>query len=109
MSESHDLTIVMRQAWPYHRALASASALMTLESTSGLMLPLLGGKLAQSLIQPTGPVRSIEFVFLGMAGLLAFQAGLAFGRGWLQAATADRMSSDLRVRLHDHAQALPLG
>jgi ATP-binding cassette, subfamily B, bacterial len=104
-----DLTLLLRLARPYAPALVLAGILMAVQGASALVLAWLAGQLFASLIVPARePILSINGALLAIAGLIAVQAGLAVGHGYLLARTGDRMAADLRVRLHDHAHALPL-
>jgi ABC-type multidrug transport system fused ATPase/permease subunit len=104
-----ELAVVLREARPYRRSLMLASGLMVLQSASALVLPWLGGQLIAALVPSgRGPLLSTDGVFAAMAGLLAFQACLAVTHGYVLARTGDRLTADLRVRVYNHVQSLPL-
>jgi subfamily B ATP-binding cassette protein MsbA len=80
---------------------------MLAESALALAVPWLGGRLAGSLLADaaamTGPI------LLALLALFAAQALLKFGNSYLMSRSAEHLLADLRIRLYDHLQALPLG
>jgi subfamily B ATP-binding cassette protein MsbA len=97
-------------ALPYRGRLALGAGLMVAESALALAVPWLGGKLAAVFIQtPTGDGMTPQTLFLAMLAVLAAQALLKYGNIDLLGGTADRLAADLKIRLYDHLQALPLG
>ncbi len=82
---------------------------MLAESAAALAVPWLGGRLAGTLL-PGGPAGStgVATILAAMLALFAVQALLRFGNANLLGGAAERMVSDLKVRLYDHLQALPL-
>ncbi len=104
-----ELKSLLSFAAPYRRTLAFCVALMLLESAAALAIPWLGGQLAGALLpgsQAGSP--GIGPVLLAMLGLFVLQALLKFGNTYVLGATAEQIVSDLKVRLYDHLQALPL-
>ena len=104
-----ELKSLLSFAAPYRRTLAFCVALMLLESAAALAIPWLGGQLAGALL-PGSRAGSpgIGPVLLAMLGLFVLQALLKFGNTYVLGATAEQIVSDLKVRLYDHLQALPL-
>ncbi|MCX7139842.1 MAG: ABC transporter ATP-binding protein [Proteobacteria bacterium] len=107
-----DFRALLSFAAPYRAALALSALLMLLESTAALVVPWAGGLLTDVLLKSgdtssagTAPVR---IVLLGMLGLFVLQALLKFGNTYILGNAADRIVSDLKIRLYDHLQALPL-
>ncbi len=96
-------------AAPYRGTLAVCIALMLLESAAALAVPWLGGQLAGTLLPVGEPASAgIGPVLLAMLGLFVLQALLKFVNTYLLGTAAEQMVSDLKVRLYDHLQALPL-
>lgn len=94
---------------PYRATLVLSGLLMLLESAAALVVPWLGGKLAAALL-PGSPADTIgvRAVFVGMLALFTIQALLRFGGAYLLSGATEQIVSDLKVRLYDHLQALPL-
>jgi len=102
-----NLRNLLGHARPYWRALSLVAALMLLESSVALALPWLGGLFAAGLLLPEQA--GIDGVLPVLLLLFALQALLYFCNADLAGRTALRISTDLRVRVHDHLQSLPLG
>jgi ATP-binding cassette subfamily B protein len=93
---------------PYRKVLAGGAALMLCESAAALAVPWMGGILADTLLSPGAAAANLGTVLLALLALFAFQALLKFGSTYLVDSVADRIVADLRVRLFDHLQSLPL-
>ena len=104
-----DLRALLAFAAPHRAALVFSGLLMLLESAAALLVPWAGGLLTEAMLRPGGaaPV-GVEVVLLGMLGLFALQALLKFGNTYILGNAADNIVSDLKIRLYDHLQALPL-
>ena len=102
-----DLRFLLAHARPYRATLAFCALLMLAESAMALAVPWLGGRLAGSLLGEaaavTGPL------LLALLALFALQALVKLGNALLLGRSAGRILADLRIRLYDHLQALPLG
>lgn len=81
---------------------------MLFESAAALAVPWIGGLLADGILRAGEPGASLDMVLLAMLGLFAAQALLRFGSAYLLQTAADRIVADLKIRLYDHLQALPL-
>jgi ATP-binding cassette subfamily B protein len=84
--------------------------LLVAESIAALGVPWIAGHLASSLL--SSPARSVAAANAWLLLLLALftcQAGLSFGHGYLISRAGEQLVSDLRARVYDHLQALPLG
>ena len=101
-----DFRFLLGHARPYRVTLAFCALLMLAESAMALAVPWLGGELAGSLLgeaaEVTGPL------LLALLALFAAQALLKFANGYLLSRSAEQILADLRIRLYDHLQALPL-
>ncbi len=98
---------VLGFARPWRSALAVCSLLMLAESAVALVVPWLAGRLAGGVF--TGAAGFGQGMLAALVGFLALQAVLAFGNVWLLGRTSEAILADLRTRLYDHLQALPLG
>ena len=103
-----DLRPLLAFAAPHRLLLAASAALMLCESAAALGVPWVAGLLTQGILgigpggQPAGPV------LLAMLALFAAQAMMRFGSAYLLETAGIRIEADLKVRLYDHLQALPL-
>ena len=80
--------------------------MMVAESGVALAVPWLGGKLAEGML--TNTLHNTGAVLLALLALFAVQALLKFGNSYLLSRSAEHILADLRIRLYDHLQALPL-
>jgi ATP-binding cassette subfamily B protein len=94
---------------PHRRVLALAVVLMMGESAIALANPWIAGRFTGLVLHPTD---SAGHGLVGLtalwASLLAVQSGLSFGNRYLLGSTGETMLANLRVRLYDHLQSLPL-
>lgn len=93
-------------AAPYRGTLALCGALMLLETGVALAVPTLGGLFAEHVL--SGGPKQASVILAALLGLLAVQGLLRFGNSYLRARTGASILADLRVRVYDHLQALPL-
>lgn len=95
-------------AAPHRRSLATGAMLMLGESAAALAVPWVGGLLAGAIVE--GGISKLDprTALAALLGLFAAQAILKFGSIYLLNTAADRIVADLRIRLYDHLQALPL-
>ncbi len=92
-------------ALPYRHALWQGGVLLLAENCIGLAIPWMVGKFAGSLLGQPMPGASI---LVGLLLLILLQTGLRFFNATRLGATAARIATDLRWRLHQHLQGLPL-
>ncbi len=102
-----DLRFLLGYAVPYRATLGFCALLMVAESAMALAVPWLGGRLAEGLLGEVAGVTTP--ILLALLALFALQALLKFGNSYLLSQSAEHILADLRVRLYDHLQALPLG
>jgi len=100
------LRTLLSYAAPYRASLAIAGAFMLLETAAALAVPWLGGQFAGRVLSSGQP--GLSTILLALLALFAFQALLKFANAYQLARTAERISADLRIRVYDHLQALPL-
>jgi subfamily B ATP-binding cassette protein MsbA len=103
-----DLQLLLSYAAPYRSALAFCALLMLAESGMALAVPWLGGRLAGSLLADAASTAVTGPILLALLALFALQALLKFGNSFLLSRSAEHILADLRIRLYDHLQALPL-
>jgi ATP-binding cassette, subfamily B, bacterial len=93
-------------AWPHRLALALGTLFMVAETAVALTVPWLGGRFATDLLGGDRP--SMLTVLLLIAGLFSVQALLRVIGGYVFAKRAALILADIRVRLYDHIQSLPM-
>lgn len=81
--------------------------MMLCEGAAALAVPWAGGLLAAALLrEPSAPPAARLLAIL--LALFALQAALKFASTYVLETAADRIAADLRVRLYEHLQALPV-
>jgi len=83
---------------------------MLAETGMALAVPWLGGRLAEGMLSGAASDSNMVTgrVLLGLLALFALQALLKFATGYLNSRSAEQILADLRIRLYEHLQALPL-
>ena len=100
---------LLKFAAPYRAKLAFCTLLMLCESAVALVVPWAGGLLAGIMLRGGDETRTdLGMLLAGMLGLFGLQALFKFGNALLLGSASDRIVADLKVRLYDHLQALPL-
>jgi len=102
-----NLRFFLGYAAPYRAKLALAGLLMLAETGVTLLIPWLGGHFAGSLL--AGLQANVGAILLALFVLFACQALLRFGHAYLVSVSGERILADLRIRIYDHLQSLPLG
>src|SRR5262245_65731497 len=101
-----NLSVLLGYARPYRASLAVCAAIMLLEAAAALTMPALGGHFAGTVLSKGQA--DVRLILLALLALFALQALLKFGNGYLLSRTAASILADLRIRIYDHLQALPL-
>jgi subfamily B ATP-binding cassette protein MsbA len=84
-------------------------ALMLAESAAALAVPWLGSKLAEAILRdPATNAWGIPAVLGALLALFAIQGLLRFASTNVLGGTVARIDADLRTRVYDHLQALPI-
>ena len=79
------------------------------ESAISLVTPWLAGRFTEILLAESSSTRfSLQQILLLWLVVLAVQGILSFGNRYLLSNTGEKMLAQLRVRLYDHLQSLPL-
>jgi subfamily B ATP-binding cassette protein MsbA len=92
--------------WPYRASLAFCSALMLVETAAALTVPWLGGRFAEGVL--AARATDVHAILLVLLALFALQAVIKFANAFVLSRTSERILADLRIRLYDHLQALPV-
>ena len=94
---------------PRRRTLIVIVVLLLAGSAISLVFPLIAGKLAQTLLDaPDQPVLSIQWILSGWLALMVIKAILSASSNYLISSTAALMGAQLRSRVYEHMQILPL-
>jgi len=93
---------------PYKGMLLLAMLLMFGESALSLVNPWLAGRFTESLLGESPHIESFRHILILWLIVLAVQGLLRFGNSYLIGNTGEAILSQLRVRIYDHLQALPL-
>lgn len=100
------LAVLLSYAVPYRAGLALSAALTLAQTAVALVVPWLAGRFAGGVL--SGQPFDADAILLALLGLFAFQALLKFGNGYALSRASERILADLRIRIYDHLQALPL-
>jgi ATP-binding cassette, subfamily B, bacterial len=102
-----NLGLILSFAKPWRAALGLCSVLMVAQTAATLAIPWLAGIFAGHLLG--GSTQAGGALLLALLGLFAGQSLLRFLGSWLLGRTAEHILADLRAKLYDHLQALPMG
>jgi ATP-binding cassette subfamily B protein len=105
-SDTMNLGVLLGYARPYRMTLAFCVSLMLLQTAAALAVPWLGGQFATGVLSQARA--NMSFILLALLALFALQALLKFANGYVLSRTAECILADLRIRIYDHLQALPL-
>ena len=105
----NQLLQLIKYITPYKGTLLIAMLLMFGESAMSLASPWLAGKFTESLLSESPHISaSYRQILILWLIVLAVQGLLRFGNSYLIGNTGESVLSQLRVRIYDHLQALPL-
>ena len=93
-------------ARPHRRALMVGVVFMLVETGVALAVPWLGGRFVSDFLGGNRP--SMLTILVLIAGLFSAQALLRVASGYIFAKRAALILADIRVRLYDHIQSLPI-
>jgi ABC-type multidrug transport system fused ATPase/permease subunit len=94
---------------PHRNALLKVFSLLLAGSALSLANPLMAGKVTEVLLAGPGEATpSVEFLLLAWLLLLVLRGIVGIANGYLVANTGELMSAELRSRVYEHMQALPL-
>ncbi|WP_421906103.1 ABC transporter ATP-binding protein [Mameliella sp.] len=100
------LARVLQFGTAYKGRLALALALQMLETGIALAIPWVGGRLVGGLIDSTEI--GVGAIVLALIGLIALRTALRIANGLALLTTTQRILADMRTRLYDHFQSLPV-
>jgi len=94
---------------PYRQTLLLAMLLMLGASIISLLNPWIAGQFTLALLNGTVPLGlTMNQLILTWLLILATQASFSFANQYLLSSTSEQMLANLRIRVYDHLQALPL-
>jgi ABC-type multidrug transport system fused ATPase/permease subunit len=94
---------------PHRRTLLLVVALLLAGTAANLANPLFAGKLTEVLLaEPGGATLSVGVILLAWLALLIVRAALSVASGYLVGSTGALMGAELRSRVYEHMQILPL-
>ena len=102
-----DIRRLLSFVTPLWRPLAAAAVLLAISSLLSLAVPLVLRSLVDSVLV-SGDLGRVDMLALGMVGLFVFQSVLSAGHTYLLALVGERLSVDLRVRVYERVQSLPM-
>jgi len=97
---------LVRFAKPHWHMLLAGMLFMLVESAVALAVPWFGGRFASDLLDANRP--NMNTILALLAALFTAQALLRFAGGYIFSRLAASVLLDLRVRLFNHVQSLPL-
>jgi len=94
---------------PHRRTLFVIVLLLLAGTVISLLTPLIAGKLTQTLLEgPSGSGYTAGSILLAWLVLMVFQAVIDHRRSFYIASTGIQMSANLRSRVYEHMQILPM-
>ena len=103
----------LRRAWsfarPYRAKLFSYLGVIVLTSVVGLVPPLLFRRLIDHDLPPRGHnLHEVTWLFLAAVGVALGQTGLGLWGRWYSAYIGEGLIYDLRTKLYEHVQRMPM-
>jgi ABC-type multidrug transport system fused ATPase/permease subunit len=104
---------LLRFITPHRRTLLAVVLLLLVVTAANLANPLFAGKLTELMLAESGAQASAASVSIGALlgawlALLILRAALSVGSGYLIGSTGALMAAELRSRVYEHMQILPL-
>jgi ABC-type multidrug transport system fused ATPase/permease subunit len=100
---------LLKYITPHRRTLLAVVALLLAGTAVTLLNPLIAGKLTQVLLAgPDSGGLSIRFILLAWLALMVVKALLSLSSSYLVGSTGALMSAELRSRVYEHMQILPM-
>jgi len=94
---------------PHRKVLLAISLLLLMSSLVALAQPWLAGLLTQTLLDGSNTIWSVSEILILWLALVVMRSGIGFGTQYYIGSTGELMTSELRSRLFQHAQSLPIG
>jgi len=95
-------------ARPYRRDLSFFLALVVGSSIIGVITPLLAGDIVNRIARLHGTAAGIVRIALVIAGLAVLDAAMSLGTRWFSARIGEGVIYDLRSRVFEHVQRMPV-
>ncbi|MEJ8566863.1 ABC transporter ATP-binding protein [Elongatibacter sediminis] len=100
---------LLRYVTPHRGTLALILLLLLAGGAISLANPWIAGQLTAIILDSAQGRFSLTFILLAWSGLLLFRAVIGFANQYLIGVTGESMSAELRNRVYEHLQVLPLG
>ncbi len=100
---------VMRFARPFYRAITAFLLIVVVDSIIGVATPVLAGNVINTITRG-GPGAAAEVVRIALliGGLALIDAGLTVGQRYFSARIGEGVIYDLRTKVYNHVQRMPL-
>jgi ATP-binding cassette subfamily B protein len=95
-------------AGPYRRELIGFLSLVVFSSVIGVVTPLLAGDIVNRIARLSGTSGDIVRIALVIAGLALLDAGSSLVQRWYSARIGEGVIYDLRARVFEHVQRMPV-
>jgi ATP-binding cassette subfamily B protein len=100
---------ILRFARPYRRDIAVFLVTVVLDAAIGVATPLLAGHVVNAITGgATGAGATVVRLALAIAGLAVADAFLSLAQRWYSARIGEGIILDLRTKVYDHVQRMPL-
>jgi ATP-binding cassette subfamily B protein len=95
-------------AGPYRRELTAFLALVVFSSVIGVATPLLAGDIVNRIARLSGTAGDVVRIALFIAGLAVLDAASSLAQRWYSARIGEGVIFDLRTRVFEHVQRMPV-
>ncbi|WP_138732611.1 ABC transporter ATP-binding protein [Modestobacter excelsi] len=95
-------------AGPYRRELIGFLSLVVFSSLIGVVTPLLAGDIVNRIARLSGTAGDVVQIALVIAGLAVLDAGSSLVQRWYSARIGEGVIYDLRTRVFEHVQRMPV-
>jgi len=95
-------------AVPYRRQLVVFLAIVTLSALIGVLTPLLAGNIVNQIAGLGGSAGGVVKLAMIIAGLAVVDAALSMGNRWYSSQIGEGLIYDLRTKVYQHVQRMPL-
>jgi ATP-binding cassette, subfamily B, bacterial len=99
---------IARFALPYRGELTIFLATVTASAIIGVVTPVLAGRVVNVITGPDGTVSAVVWIAGIIAGLAVLDAALSLAQRWFSARIGEGLIFDLRTKVFDHVQRMPL-
>jgi ATP-binding cassette, subfamily B, bacterial len=99
---------IARFAAPYRRELAVFLLFVIVSAVIGVLTPVLAGRVVNQIAGHHGTGASVIRIALVIAGLAVFDAASSLAQRWYSARIGEGLIYDMRSRVFDHVQRMPV-